>query len=293
MVPEAGHSPRPLMARLTAPVPAPALAVGVRATRSDSRLGCWMPSAVGRTSEHDGAGRSRVRPRALGHPRGCRRRRTRRGRWRWDEGGDGDRAQEASRGRAAPALDGGFGSRDDDRAAACAGHSERGLCQRRPSPRCGGAFGLDAHAVSRKRGDDRPIPIRPEDPRAGCREPRKGRRGRMTVRIAGPGGRDGHGRPDRFDKWLGGRRAATVMSHLQEVHVGQPVGQERRIDPLLDVAHEQEPARADLAEQDDRHVVDTGAAIGWFDRHLASDGPEHSQRDLVDCEPIAGGDGKP
>jgi hypothetical protein len=73
----------------------------------------------------------------------------------------------------------------------------------------------------------------------------------------------------------------------------QSFGQQRRIDALLDVAHQQEPARADLPEEDDRDVVDARAAIGWDGGNLATDRPEHPHGDLVDGEPIAGGQAEP
>ena len=49
----------------------------------------------------------------------------------------------------------------------------------------------------------------------------------------------------------------------------------------------------DLAEEDDRDVVDAGPAVGWRGRDLAADGPEDAQRDLVDGEAVAGGEPRP
>ena len=73
----------------------------------------------------------------------------------------------------------------------------------------------------------------------------------------------------------------------------QVVLQERRIDALLDVAHEQDATLPDLAEQHDRHVVDAGAAIGWRGGHLAADRPEDAEADLVDVEVVTGREPEP
>ena len=73
----------------------------------------------------------------------------------------------------------------------------------------------------------------------------------------------------------------------------QALGQQRRVDAFLDVAHQQEAARTDLAEQDHRDVVDAGAAIRWDGRDLPADRPQHVQVDLVDGEPVAGGQAEP
>ncbi len=73
----------------------------------------------------------------------------------------------------------------------------------------------------------------------------------------------------------------------------QVVLQERRIDVLLDVAHEQDATLTDLAEQHDRHVVDAGATIGWRGGHLAADGPQDTETDLIDVEMVAGREPQP
>jgi len=83
------------------------------------------------------------------------------------------------------------------------------------------------------------------------------------------------------------------MGDLEQVDVWEAVGQQRWVDAVLDVAHQQEPARPDLAEQDDRDVVDARAAIGWDGRDLATDRPQHPEADLVDREPVAGGQAEP
>lgn len=76
------------------------------------------------------------------------------------------------------------------------------------------------------------------------------------------------------------------MGDLEEIDVGQVVLQQRRIDAFLDIAHQQHAARADLAEQDDRHVIDAGPAVGRGHRHLAADRPQDAQPDLVHVEVV-------
>ena len=73
----------------------------------------------------------------------------------------------------------------------------------------------------------------------------------------------------------------------------EALGQQRGVDAFLDVTHQQEPSRADLAEHDHGHVVDAGAAIRRDRRDLAADGPQDAQRDLVDGEAVAGGQPQP
>ena len=73
---------------------------------------------------------------------------------------------------------------------------------------------------------------------------------------------------------------------------GRPSAEQRRVDALLDVAHQQEASRPDLAEQDDRDVVDAGPAVGRLGRDLAADRPQDAQRDLVDRQAIAGGEAR-
>ncbi len=78
------------------------------------------------------------------------------------------------------------------------------------------------------------------------------------------------------------------MRHLQEVDAWQSLGQQRWVDAFLDIAHQQEPARTDMTEEDDRDIVDARPAIGRRHRHLAANGPQDSQVDLVHCETVTG-----
>ena len=80
------------------------------------------------------------------------------------------------------------------------------------------------------------------------------------------------------------------MGHLKEVDVRQAFGEERRVDAFLDIAHQQEPAGADVTEEDDRHVVDARSAIGRCRRHLTANRPQDPQVDVVHGEAVTGGD---
>ena len=110
--------------------------------------------------------------------------------------------------------------------------------------------------------DDRPVAIGPQDASTGGREPIERGPGRMPVRVAGAGRGDGDLRVDRLDERLGRRGPASVVGDLEQVDARQALAEQRRVDPVLDVAHQQEPASTDLPEQDDRHVVDAGPAVG-------------------------------
>ena len=207
----------------------------------------------------------------------------RRGRFGWrrrgrDESGDRDRAQERGGRGGRGGLRGGGRPRDRD--------------ARRGGDRAA-AFGPDRHPVPVEPHDDRPVPIGPQDAGTRCRETIQGRLRRMAVRVSSAGRRDRHRGPRRIDECLRRRRAAAVVGDLEEVDVRQVVLQERRIDALLDVAHEQDATLPDLAEQHDRHVVDAGAAIGWRGGHLAAERPEDAEADLVDVEVVTGREPEP
>jgi hypothetical protein len=79
-----------------------------------------------------------------------------------------------------------------------------------------------------------------------------------------------------------------VVGHFEQVDPREAAGHEDRIDPLLDVAREEEPLGAERAEQDDRDVVDAGPGVRRLGRHRRAVGPEHLEADVVEGEPIAG-----
>ena len=84
-----------------------------------------------------------------------------------------------------------------------------------------------------------------------------------------------------------------MVRDLEQVDVRQPLGQDRWVDALLDVAHQQHPSRADLAEQDDGDVVDGGAAIRRLEWNLAADRPQDAEADLIDVQTVPGCEAQP
>jgi hypothetical protein len=83
------------------------------------------------------------------------------------------------------------------------------------------------------------------------------------------------------------------MRHLKQVDTRQALGEQRWVDAFLDIAHQQEGARPDVTEEDDRHVVDARPAVGRRHRHLTADRPEDTQIDLVHGQAVTGGDREP
>jgi hypothetical protein len=112
----------------------------------------------------------------------------------------------------------------------------------------------------------------------------------MSIRVPGAGRGDRDLRLNRFDEGFRRRRPAAVVGDLEEVDVRQVVGEERRVDALFDVAHEQEAPRADLAQEDHRDIIDTCATVRRCRRDFATDRPENAERYLVDGEAVAGSD---
>ena len=53
-----------------------------------------------------------------------------------------------------------------------------------------------------------------------------------------------------------------MMGDLEQVDARESAPDQDRVDRLLDVAGQQEPLAPDLAEQDDRDVVDRRPAVG-------------------------------
>lgn len=77
------------------------------------------------------------------------------------------------------------------------------------------------------------------------------------------------------------------MRHLQQVERGHPSREQLGIHAFFHVARQQEPLVADLAEQDDRDVVDPRAAVGRPLGHPVGIGPEDPQADRIEHQPIA------
>jgi hypothetical protein len=115
----------------------------------------------------------------------------------------------------------------------------------------------------------------------------------VPIRVSSPGGRDGDGWSHGVDERLRRGGPATVMRHLEEVDARQALGEERRVDAILDIAHQQEPAGPDVTEEDDRHVVDARPAVRRRHRHLTADRPQDPEVDIVHGEAVTGGDREP
>ena len=170
------------------------------------------------------------------------------------------------------------------------GGSRRG---RTPSRSRASTLGPYRHPGRLEADHDRPVAIRPQHPGAGGRQPIQRCLGRVSVGVPGTRRRNRHTRSGGIHECLRGRGPAAVVGDLEQVDVGQPVLEEGWIDAFLDVAHQQEPPLPDLAEQDDRDVVDAGPAVRRGRRDLPTDRPQHAERDLIDFEPIPGRQAEP
>lgn len=150
------------------------------------------------------------------------------------------------------------------------------------------AFRLDDQVSAVEGGFDGAVLIRPEQRCPVVLDPGHGLGCRMAIRVHGADRDDRDLRPNRVEQALGRGSPAAVMGNLEEVHPGQPPGEQDRVDSLLDVSGQQEPLRAERAQQDDRHVVDRAAAVGRNLAHRISIGPEHPQADRIELEPVPG-----
>jgi hypothetical protein len=109
----------------------------------------------------------------------------------------------------------------------------------------------------------------------------------MAVRVPGAGGDHGDLGSRRLQERFRGGGPGAVVRDLEHVHARNPSRQQLRVDALLDVAHEQEALRPHLAQQDDRDVVDRGAAIRRVLGHPAGVRPEDAKVDRVKRQSIA------
>ena len=112
----------------------------------------------------------------------------------------------------------------------------------------------------------------------------------MTVCVAGTDGDEGDRRPDRVEEGRGRRRSRAVMRDLEDVDVREAAPDERRVEILLEIPHQQEPSRARLPEQHHGCVVDRLAVRERPVRDGAGVRPEHPERELVERQPVAGGE---
>jgi len=147
---------------------------------------------------------------------------------------------------------------------------------------------VDPQLVALEPDLDGPVAIGPVRSPGDRLESGDRRRRRVTVRIAEAGRDNGHLRPDRVEEGLGARGLRAVVRDLQELDTRKAAGEELGIDALLDVAGEQEAVRTEAAEQDDRHVVDRGAAVGRVLGHPTGVRPEDPELDVVERESVSG-----
>ena len=123
------------------------------------------------------------------------------------------------------------------------------------------ALGSNRHLARLEADDDRAVAVRSEDSGACRGEPIQRRLGRVAIWVAGARRGHRHLRPGCLDEGFRRRGLAAVVRHLEQVDLRQSLGQERWVDALLDITHQEHPARADLAEQHDGDVVDGRAAV--------------------------------
>ena len=206
------------------------------------------------------------------------------------DGNGGTRGTDSARRRSDAPLTLRNEGRDRDRtseANRCCDRRRRWSRSRRGRLR---ALGAHRQSIRFEADDNRAVAIGAQHAGTRRREPIEGDAGRVTVWIAGTRRGDGDRGTNRIDERLGRRGPAAVVGDLEELHAWQPRREELRVDRLLDVAHQEEPPDADLAEEHDRHVVDPGPAVGWLGRHLAAAGPQGAERDLIDGQVVTGGD---
>ena len=159
---------------------------------------------------------------------------------------------------------------------------------------CAAAFGL-RHEVAAVRADvDIAVQVRPEEPRAMILEPRHSLRRRMPVRIAPAGADDCNAWIERVDEGVGRCRSAAVMGDLEDVDApgdarGDALGEQLRINFLLDVAGEQHPAVTEVQLEHDGDVVDRRSAVGRVERDCAALRPIDVELDAIEPQLVAGG----
>jgi hypothetical protein len=109
----------------------------------------------------------------------------------------------------------------------------------------------------------------------------------MTVRIVSAGRHDRDRWPDGVEELVRGGRSTAMVRDLEDVDPWEAALSECRVDVVLDVAGQEEPTAGDLAEEDDRDVVDGSTAVGRLRRHPSPVRPEHAQGDRVEPQSVA------
>jgi hypothetical protein len=115
--------------------------------------------------------------------------------------------------------------------------------------------------------------------------------GGVPVRVAGAGADDGDVRPECRQEGLGGGRPAAVvrdLEHVETTPVGQPTCEQLRVDGLLDVAGQQQPALSEAHVEHDRDIVDARAGIGRLRRHGATRWPADFDLGRIEAQMVAG-----
>jgi hypothetical protein len=152
------------------------------------------------------------------------------------------------------------------------------------------AFRMDGRVAPVKRNINRPILVRPEHPDAPRPKSFDGRGRRMAVRVAQAHRDQPDPRSDRVEERRGRGGPAAVMGDLQDLDRREAARKQHRVDLFLDVSGEEESLAPEGTEQDDRHVVDGGSAIGRLDGHRAPVRPHDAEGDAVEREAVAGGE---
>ncbi len=135
---------------------------------------------------------------------------------------------------------------------------------------------------------DRPVDVGSQGALGDGLEARDRRRRRVPVRVVASGRDDRDSRPDGLEERCRRRRPRPVVRDLEQVDHREAAGEELGIDLLLHVAGQQEALAADLAEQDDRDVVDRRAAVRGTRRDPTRIGPQDPQPHGIDAEAVAG-----
>jgi hypothetical protein len=81
-----------------------------------------------------------------------------------------------------------------------------------------------------------------------------------------------------------------VVGDLEHVRVGHAPAEQDRVDPLLDVAHQQEYPPSNIELEHDRDVVDAGAIVGRSGGNASAIWPQDAERTGVDAEAVARGE---
>lgn len=190
-------------------------------------------------------------------------------------------AERSVRGRPIERSQEGSRAFGDERAATLNRGRRRGAIERAATLNRG------RHRDAIQRHADRRVLVRAEHRRAGAEQSPEGGRRRVAVAVVCPDGHRRNLRPKGVELLLRRRRPAPVMGDLEQIDRRQTASDEHRVDALLDVAGQEEPQGAVLAEHDDRDIVHARACVRWASRYRVCVGPQDAQAHAVDLEPVA------